>query len=406
MRNVTNPSFANNLLFEKQVNKKLWLFLFAKPFINKTANTVDNVFCSGCEENCYMPVVPKLKYDDKLIHIINCDKKDNIGFVELDESEVRPNKFNMLAFCNSLSEVMQSYDEAKTLLPDLLYKIGRCQINESGYTVFLAINLEDEAKIKNNTVYKNAVKPVIISINDIPNNTALPCVLIDSVIYIDKNQDFGIFNDSITSLYNENDATDKNIFKKEGSNWRICYNGKLVWVKHTKGCYYVAELLNNPNKEINAKDLQAIVDKFELPDEQYKNMSEEELKIEGMSVHVESPEDVIDKDLLATYRNNLKTIDADIEEAEGKGMTTKANQLQQQKIGMEEFIRKNTNIKGKSRKVVDTSERTRLAVRGAIKTVYGNIEEVMPELSLHLKNHIATGHVCKYTPDKDYKWQL
>lgn len=404
MRNVTNPSFANNLLFEKKVNKELWLFLFAKPFINQSTNTVDNVFCNGCEENCYMPVEPIRKYDDTLIPIIDCDKRDNIGYVELDESEIRPNKFNMLAFCNSLSEVIQSNDEAKTLIPDLFYKIGRCQIKGSGYTLFLAINLKDESKIKNNTEYKNAVKPVIISINEIPDKTTLPCVLIDSVIYVDKNQDFGIFNDSITSLYQEKDTTDKNIFKKEGNNWQVSFNSKQVWVKHTKGCYYIAELLKNPNKKIKAKDLQAIVDKFELPDEQYNNMSEEELKNEGITSQINNSIDIIDFESLTLIKKQLKTIDTDIEEAEKNGMTQKLTGLKSKKAKIEDFIKKDTNLRGQSRKFSNSNKKVSDAVSSAIRTALKNIEREIPELSLHLKAHISTGHICSYKPDKNYEW--
>ncbi|MDA0782720.1 MAG: hypothetical protein PQ612_09760 [Rickettsiales bacterium] len=404
MRNVNNPYLTNNLLFEKQVEKRLWTFLCNQPFITKSANAVDNVFCSGCEENCYMPVESIRKHDNTLVYIVDCDKKENIGLVELDASEVRPHKFNLLAFCNSLSQVMQSHDEATTLIPDMFYKIGRCLIDGSGYTVFLAVYLEDETKIINNKEYKNAVKPVIISINEIGSKAPLPCVVIDNVIYIDKNGSFGIFYDAMTSIYKE-DITSRNVFNKEGENWQVSFYGKQVWVKHTKGCYYIAELLNNPNKDIKASSLQAIVDKSELPNEDYETMTEEELQKECLSSFSDNTIEILDHKGLQDLKNSLKTIDKQIEEAKSKGMTEKANQLKIQKNQIEEFIRKNSNNKGKSRKFSNSNKKVLDAVSNAIRTALKNIGKENPELSLHLKAHIATGHVCKYTPDKDYKWQ-
>lgn len=405
MRNVNNPYLTNNLLFEKQVEKRLWAFLSNQPFITKSANAVDNVFCSGCEESCYMPVESIRKHDNTLVHIVACDKKENIGLVELDASEVRPYKFNLLAFCGSLSQVMQSHDEATTLIPDMFYKIGRCSIEGIGYTVFLAVNLEDETKIINNKEYKNALKPVIISVNKIGSKAPLPCVVIDNVICADKNGNFSIFYDAITSIYKE-DITSRNVFKKEGSNWRICYQGRQNFVKHTKGCYYIAELLNNPNKDIKAIGLQTIVDKSELPNEDYETMTEEELQKESLSSFSDNPIDILDHKGLQDFKKNLQTIDKQIEEAEKNGMTIKANHLKKQKAGIEEFIRKNTNNKGKSRKVPDSSEKTRKAVLASIKTAFDNIEKEMPEFSLHLKNHISKGYTYKYIPEKNLNWQV
>ena len=246
---------------------------------------------------------------------------------------------------------------------------------------------------------------MIISINEIGSKAPLPCVVIDNIIYLDNEGSFRIFYDAITPIYKE-DITSRNVFKKAGSNWRICYQGRQAFIKHTKGCYYIAELLNNPNKDIKASGLQAIVDKSELPNEDYETMTEEELQKEGLSAFSDNPIEILDPETMKMMNSQLKTINNEIHEAESKGMTQKLANLKKKKADIEDYIKKNTDIKGKSRKFSSNNKKALDAVSNAIRTALKNIGKENPELSLHLKAHIATGHVCKYTPDKDYKWQV
>jgi len=387
-----------------QMNSQLWNWLSAKKIIRQVANVADKVICSGCERYCYMDVESTITHEGKAAYFIACDKRDDIGFMTLDSNEVRPHNFNMLVFCDLIANKLNSHDVVATLIPDKLFKVGRCTLQDKGYTLFLVTSL-DENEVLQHHEYKKASNPVVILLDKKPDSS-LPIVSLDSLIFVDSSGNVGIFLEAITSLYKDEVDLDKNIFRKEGNSWLVVYKGKQTNVTHSKGMFYIKELLCNPNKDIRAIDLQAGVDKGDLPDEQYSSMSHEELESEGLAVHVESPDDMIDSELLATYRTNLKTIDTDIAESESKGLTTKASQLKKQKAGMEEFIRKNTNIKGKSRKVPDTSERARQAVNRAINTAIKNIGNELLELSLHLNSHIETGRTCKYKPEENLKWQL
>lgn len=392
-----------------RTNSQLWNWLSDRKIIRQPANIADKVICNGCEKYCYMDVESTLTNNNKTAYFIACDKRDDVGFIMLDSNEVRPHNFNMLAFCNMIASKMNSHDEVKTLIPGSLYKIGRCTFYNNGLTFFLAISADDINILPQHVEYKQASKPVIISLDKQPANS-LPIVYLDSLIIIDDSGNLEIFHENITNLYSDEPAIDKNIFRNDGAVWLVCYKGKQARIKHTKGMYYIKELLFRPNAEIKSIDLQAIVDKppasqDEVNDE-YRNMSLAEIENEGLAVHVESPDDIIDEELLAVYRTNLKTIDTDIAEAESKGMTTRASQLKKQKVGMEEFIRKNTNIKGKSRKVPDASEKARQAVAHAISTAVKNISAELPELSLHLTSHISKGHIRKYTPEENLNWQF
>jgi class 3 adenylate cyclase len=59
-----------------------------------------------------------------------------------------------------------------------------------------------------------------------------------------------------------------------------------------------------------------------------------------------------------------------------------------------------------SRKVGDTTERTRKAVTGRIRESLAKIQKEHPDLGLHFANAIRTGTFCSYNPEKPAIWQL
>ena len=184
-------------------------------------------------------------------------------------------------------------------------------------------------------------------------------------------------------------------------------SGKQTRIKDTKGCMYVRQLLANPKASYTATQLQAFADKPMLADEDYSSMSAEGLAEEGLTVSASSADEVLDPKALKDYRQSLKTIDEQIKEAEKKGMTEKVSRLKQQKAGIEQFLQKNTNIQGESRKMPNESEKIRQAVRGAIATVSKNLNKELPGLGKHLQASIKTGHTCTYAPEQPLlRWQV
>jgi len=403
IREAAKEDFAASSLLMSRTADSLQKWIHAKPLLNLSQDAVENVICSGCEENCYMPVERIRTHDDKIAYFVACKKRDDMGFIELNDNEVRPYKFDIMALCSLLAETLESVDNACTSIPNLLYKLGRCTIKGNGYTFFLALNLEDTRTIAHHPDYMNASNPIIISVNDAPPDISLPVVLLDALFFINQAGTLSIFPEAIAALYMDEAVADKNIFRKDSAVWLVAYQGNQSRIKHTKGCYYIQALLTAPNKAITALKLHGMVNKPDLPDEQHSTMSPDELESEGMAVQYDSPDDVID---LKVYVANLTTLDKQIADAESKGMTGNAERLKRQKTGIEEFIKKNTNIRGKSRKVPDSNEKARKAVLASIKTAIKNIGDALPELSLHLNAHLITGHTCKYTPVENLNWQV
>jgi hypothetical protein len=409
---VEKDDFIVSQLQISRAEDSLWKWIHSKPILTLSQDAVENVACSGCEENCYMPVEKVRTHENKIVYYVACDKRDDIGFVELTYKEVRPYKLNIMELCSLLATALESVDEeVQASIPNLLYKLGRCLIQGKGYTFFLALNVEDTGLITKHADYKNASNPVIISINNnILRDIALPMVLLDSLFIIGKDGLLSVFPDSIAALYQDDTIADKNIFRKDGDVWLASYNGKQSRIKHTKGCYYIKALLAAPNQEITCSQLQGLVDKTPPPisddEDEYRGMSSDKLEAEGLAVHYESTDDLIDEETIKGYKATLKTIDAEIAEAESRGMTIKAAQLKNQKSFIEKELKKSTDIKGKSRKVPDASEKARKAVLASIKTAIKNIGNEMPALSLHLKSHISKGNTYKYTPEENLGWQI
>lgn len=196
------------------------------------------------------------------------------------------------------------------------------------------------------------------------------------------------------------------VFKKNGPVWEIVFEKNSCTLKHSVGLIHIRNLIINNEKWITCSDLKNI--SSGLPDnkpDEYKNMSKEQLALENLYMAGNlPPEDIIDRISL----DQIKKLRGLLHEKISAGGFDSPEEMMQGKSTLdfiEEYLKKNTNITGRSRKMPDRSETDRKAVSAAINRCRNNLKE-HKELYAHLKSFIqARGDSFRYFPDRPIHWE-
>ena len=199
---------------------------------------------------------------------------------------------------------------------------------------------------------------------------------------------------------------EESIFRKTGPLWEIVFNGNICTVKHSMGLSHIKNLLNNPNQWITCSDLKNISSRtLDMETGHLKGMSSEQLSIENLNPSENiSPEDVIDRLSIVKIKELRDVLSEKIEAGDFDDpeiLMENKNTLE----FIEDYLKKNTNIHGKSRKITDRAESDRKAVSAAINRSRNNLKEHR-ELYTHLKSFIqARGNSFRYLPDRQVNWK-
>lgn len=202
------------------------------------------------------------------------------------------------------------------------------------------------------------------------------------------------------------DQPDQCIFRKNGAVWEIEFSGDIFTVKHSIGLLHIKNLLINQNQWISCTDLKTISSRIlDNGTVQHNNMSKEQLGLENLSSDVNSSfEDVIDK-LSMEKIKGLRDLICEKIEADDFSDPEELIQTKNNLEFIDDYLKKNTNIHGKSRKVTDRAESDRKAVSAAINRCRNNLKE-HNELYTHFKSFIqAKGNSFRYLPDRQILWK-
>jgi len=203
-----------------------------------------------------------------------------------------------------------------------------------------------------------------------------------------------------------NNRPDQNVFRKNGPVWEIGFNGTSYIIKHSIGLSHIRNLIINQGQWITCMDLKNISSRvLDSETDQYKNMSKAQLGLENLiSSENIPPEDIIDKLSL----EKIKKIRDILREKIDVNDFNEPEELIQNKSNLkfiEDYLDKNTNDRGKSRKISDRAEADRKAVSAAINRSRKNLKE-HKEIYTHIKSFIqAKGNSFRYLPDRPIHWQ-
>ncbi|MFC1494506.1 hypothetical protein ACFL6W_04430 [Thermodesulfobacteriota bacterium] len=196
------------------------------------------------------------------------------------------------------------------------------------------------------------------------------------------------------------------VFQKKGPVWEVVFNGTSCTIKHSMGLSHIKNLITSQSKWITCTELKNISSRvLDNETDQYKDMSKDQLDLENLTAYETlPPEDIID----SLSMEKIKKLRELLHEKIDVNDFSDPEELIQSKNMLdfiEQYLKKNTNIHGKSRKLPDRSETDRKAVSAAINRCRNNIKE-HKELYTHFKSFIqAKGNSFRYLPDRPIHWK-
>ena len=221
--------------------------------------------------------------------------------------------------------------------------------------------------------------------------------IINWLFKVNPFRDPGVIMNAIERMKNQGivqdfpvDATDSQatatgieyVFKKETGVWVMRFAGNTVRLPARKGFNDIALLLSRPMQEFHCSSL------MDLP------------------VYAASEEYVMDDKAKKEYRQRIRELQEEIDEAEQMNDSGRSASLRETLDEIIEHLASATDIYGRTRKLGSVTEKTRSAVTWRIRNAIKKIDSAHPALGLHLSNSIKTGTFCSYSPEKPIDWDL
>lgn len=170
--------------------------------------------------------------------------------------------------------------------------------------------------------------------------------------------------------------------RRRGSIWNIAFAGLEASVPHCKGLGDIARLLASPGRDVHVLDLIDACDRS------------------GRGA------DVVDRRALASYRQRLVDLDAEIEDADRDRDHERRARADDERQALIDELGRVTGTGRRARSFANhPAERARKAVTGRVRDAIRRLEPVLPELAAHFRSTIVTGTYCRYRPDGT-TWQL
>jgi hypothetical protein len=119
----------------------------------------------------------------------------------------------------------------------------------------------------------------------------------------------------------------------------------------------------------------------------------------------EVPTEVSDGRARAAYRERLRDIDSELQEAELFNDLGRIDRLATERDSVVRELSRAYGIGGRLRPT-GPSERARINVRNNISNALRVIKSRFPELWRHLSVSIRTGTYCSYTPEEPVRWKI
>ena len=108
--------------------------------------------------------------------------------------------------------------------------------------------------------------------------------------------------------------------------------------------------------------------------------------------------ELVDRQALAAYRQRLRDLDAEIAEAEDWADAGRLQEARDERQALLDELARVTGLGSRVRTSGSSQERARVAVKKAISTAIGRIEEIDEVLGHHVRTTVSTGLVCCYDP--------
>ncbi|XZE55953.1 hypothetical protein SH139x_002005 [Planctomycetaceae bacterium SH139] len=179
----------------------------------------------------------------------------------------------------------------------------------------------------------------------------------------------------------------RNTFQLIGNIREIWFAGKRHMMVETAGTWCIAALLAQPNRPIEATELEAL------------RLGTDARRAGGLS------EEITDAESILKYKSRVTEIAAELEAAKRNNDIGAIASLESERFEIIKTIDKAKGIGGKIRKKSDAS-RTANTISQNITRDIKKIRESHEELANHLSATITRGSTLVYRPDREYDWML
>jgi uncharacterized membrane protein len=149
-----------------------------------------------------------------------------------------------------------------------------------------------------------------------------------------------------------------------------------------RGLHYLYALVQRPGVELSALDMTSLV-------------------VGHGSVVEGDAGERLDRRALAAYRQRLRDIDEELDEAQSWGDIDRVDRIEAERDALLREVSSATGLSGRARSSGGSAERARVAVRKAIATVLERLDADDPPTARLLRRTVHTGRVCRYEPDPD-----
>ncbi len=172
------------------------------------------------------------------------------------------------------------------------------------------------------------------------------------------------------------------VLARAGDVWTLTFGAETIHLKHARGLSDLAMLLSNPDQEIPADALWAGAD------------------VAGPLGRSDDP--LLDEEALGAYRARLRTLEAELAEAEGD----RAQELREERDALAREVRAAVGLGGRRRELDATSERARKAVTARLRSSIEKISQSLPAAGAHLNQAVTTGTFCSYQAPEGARWDV
>ena len=189
-----------------------------------------------------------------------------------------------------------------------------------------------------------------------------------------------------------------NVFRNEGGAWRIRYKGgPLKIVLPSKGCVFLAKLLEQPNHRFDVEELDP-PPPMEKPD-----VDVEEL-LNNFNSGLDTYMPTLDEKAISAFRAYRKEQQKRLDEAKACFDKEEEEKAQGQLDAISEYLNDNLKKNGKARNMNKAARRAAQALARDVNTVIKGIKAFNPALAKHLENSLELGEHPIYAPSENMTW--
>ena len=183
------------------------------------------------------------------------------------------------------------------------------------------------------------------------------------------------------------------VFRREGESWAIGRD-PVFRLRDAKGLGYLAVLLANPGREFHVLELAG--GSAAAPSR--ATASRAQASALGLRPETAGGE-ILDAEAKAAYRERLRELQTEIEQADATTDPDRAERAQAEKDAITAELSAAFGLGGRARQVGSAAERARQSVTKAIRDALRRIKVQDASLGEHLAHAVRTGLYCAYDPD-------